>query len=217
MKISMKVSRAVMLIGLFTLTILAAANEAVFIDFNTVETDSPLSIENWRVVHPFASQTTDALTRSSVREVQSRMFGTIMGVRIYFPPELMRFTTQATIQPRAENSFNSLQVDGGLRLRSVSVNVNSLYLPPGLTLSITLKINDRDTLVIPMGDLRFEGWREMTWVNPFYAQEVENNTGFYDAVSFQNFIVHNASDHSGDTIFYIRDVIVSYDTRSSTQ
>jgi len=213
MKISMKVSRVVFLIGLFTLTIPAAANETVLIDFNTIEAETSHSITEWRIVHPFASQTTDALRRSYVREVNSNLHGTVMGVRIFFPSELIRFTTQATIQPPFENNYGRLETERGIRLRSISVNVNSLYLPAGISLSITLRLNDRDNIIIPVGDLRFEGWRELTWINPYYDQEIENNTGFYDSVNFLNFIVYNGANHYGDTIFYIRDVKIEYDTR----
>ena len=187
-------------------------NEAVLVEFNQLQSESSIAIDDWRVIHPPASQTNNSLTRSYIREVQSRLHGTIMGVRIYFPPELRRFPTQVTIQPPTENGIGRLEIEGGIRLRSVSMNVNSLYLPVGLGISLSIRVNDRDNMTLPMGDLNFEGWRELVWHNPNLARERENNTGFYDSVSFNNFIVHNIAEHDGDTIFYIRDVKLSYDT-----
>jgi len=103
-------------------------------------------------------------------------------------------------------------------IKAIAVNAYGLNFPHGL--STIIIDHDGNQKNIFMGYLNFDGWQEMTWINPAYIQEVRNRElRIYPLypfsspfIKFGGFIVQrDASKIGGDFVGYFKDVKVIYD------
>jgi hypothetical protein len=216
---------------------------ASFSDEDKAAMRTSLFINNWnvRLNSSANNRTTQAL--SQVRAVQSNFLNgnTTMGVRVFFPET--PFNANATILPpfdiptmaeipgqdaaaAAANTslFRPTQFDGkGViknvgNIKSVSVNIRGLNYPHRLSVLIA-DFNNKQT-ELPLGDLRFDGWKTLTWNNPNYIYEARNRelaiAPLYPysipLVKFSGFRIYKDGSEAGaDFIGNIADVTVTYD------
>ncbi|MDR1178352.1 MAG: flagellar filament outer layer protein FlaA [Spirochaetaceae bacterium] len=160
-----------------------------------------LAITNWDVVLASSSRTVDNQIRSYTVEAPSKMYGTVLGMRIHFPVE--PFNSWARINPPFEipayeaaadvddegnissAEGNSTAASGPSRfedgygvvknvgtIKSVAVNVYGLNFPHGLSACI-LDSTGREQVMF-LGYLNYDGWGELRWDNPQYIQAVRN-------------------------------------------
>jgi hypothetical protein len=205
-----------------------------------------LAIPNWNVVLASSSRRVDNIARSYTAQAPSKQWGNVMGVRIHFPVEpwhswaritppfeIPAFEAQAdvdddgNIQPsdgsdgisgpsRFEDGYGVIKNVG--TIKSVAVNAYGLNFPHGLyTILIDAQGIENE---IFMGYLEFDGWNELTWVNPQYVQAVRNRElrlyPLYPAstpfVKFGGFrVTRDPSREGGDYIGYFKDVKLIYD------
>jgi hypothetical protein len=204
-----------------------------------------LAITNWDVELASSSRSIGNVSRSYTSEAPSKQWGAVMGVRIHFPVE--SFNSWAIIKPPFEipayEANAEVDDDGNIQpseeedfsaptrfeegygvvknvgaIKSVAVNAYGLNFPHGLS-SILIDAQGNKKTVF-MGYLNFDGWGELTWVNPAYVQSVRNrdlrlyplypeSTPF---VKFGGFLVQrDAAKAGGDFIGYFRDVKLIYD------
>ena len=233
----------VLLLGLIIAVPFVSPQEAVLLDFSLLQSDTQSSpgrnenqhtmseisvgsrtvltsyaINNWDIELAATLRSVEGLSLSQVRETPSRLYGAVLGVRIFFSPEVSRLNTWARIRPpfaiplddpRFENGYGLIRDERGIRPKAISVYTNGLNYP--VSLSLNLIFNETETRTIFIGDLNYEGWRELTWINPDHAREVFNNTGVYNTIRFESFLIRNDTTHSGDTVVYIRDIRIIYD------
>ena len=209
-----------------------------------------LKIDNWEVVLASSSRTIGNQRRSLAKAVTvsddaTRFPGeTVMGVRVHFPTE--PFNSFALVRPPFEipayMQRTTLQSDGTLApdesdrrgskfdsygviknvgvIKSITVNVFGNNFPNGF--SLVLKDQDGDEQNIFFGYLDFDGWRELTWSNPNYIDEVRNREmkkyPLYPRAEPMRKLVglvfyRDAAQEGGDFISYIKDITVTYDRR----
>jgi hypothetical protein len=204
-----------------------------------------LAIANWEVDLASSSRTVGNVTRSYTSEAPSKQWGTVLGVRIHFPVE--PFNSWAIIRPpfeipayeanaevdddgvvqpsdnedfsaptRFEDGYGVVKNVGAIK--SVAVNAYGLNFPHSLSAILIDPQGAKRTIF--MGYLNFDGWGELTWMNPAYVQQVRNRdlrlyplypeaTPF---VKFGGFLVQrDAAKEGGDYIGYFKDVKVIYD------
>ncbi|MCL2519941.1 MAG: flagellar filament outer layer protein FlaA [Spirochaetaceae bacterium] len=202
--------------------------------FTQAERDSmqtSLAIANWNVIFNASARTRQSLLLSRTQQVDSAFLGVAtMGVRIFFPP--FNSAASATITPPFEIPSLWLADDGGDinrfdnrgvvknvgEIRSISLDIRGLNFPHHV--SIILSDFDGRTREIPMGNLRFDGWRTLTWNNPAYVFEVRRRQlearPLYPftipLIKLQGIRIHrDASMPSGDFITNIARIEVAYD------
>ncbi|MBN1687441.1 MAG: flagellar protein, partial [Spirochaetales bacterium] len=161
-----------------------------------------LAVENWEVVLASSSRSVSNMTKSmtkavTVNEDATYFAGeTVLGVRIHFPVD--PFNSYAIVKPPFEIPAymrrTVLQGDGTLAedeedmkgskfdgygvvknvgvVKSISVNVYGSNFPNGFGL-ILKDQNNREQQIF-MSYLNFDGWRELTWNNPNYIDEVRD-------------------------------------------
>ena len=210
---------------------------------------SSLAIENWDVTLSSSSRTMRRMIESQVREAMVREGATqfenegVMGIRISFPTQ--DFNAWALITPPFEipafADIDELDAEGNLvvpaaevgrgrkfesfgvvknvgTLRSVSMNVYGLNYP--YRISLILQDESFDTKEILMGDLRFDGWHELTWENPNYIADVRHRElrkrPLYPRLAPMRKLVgiriyRDGMQEGGDFISYIKDIEVTYD------
>lgn len=200
-----------------------------------------LAIENWDVVLNSSARTVESMSVSMAKEAQvsdssSRNAGqVIMGVRTLFPAG--PYNANVTIKPpfeipayepmeeggetvgaetRFENGYGVIKNVGVIK--KIAVEVLGRNFPHALYVQISNE--NMDTKKIYMGNLQFDGWRTLEWVNPQYVSEVRNrelrlypmypqSTPFY---KFDSFIVARDAAHvGGDFVGYFKDVKMIYD------
>jgi hypothetical protein len=205
-----------------------------------------LAIANWEVELASSSRTIGNVSRSYTSEAPSKQWGAVLGVRIHFPVE--PFNSWAIIRPpfeipayepnvEVDDDGNTQPSDGNEdfsaptrfeegygvvknvgAIKSVAVNAYGLNFPHALsTILIDPQGNKR---TIFMGYLNFDGWGELTWVNPAYVQAVrDRDLRLYPLypeatpfVKFGGFLVQrDAAKEGGDFIGYFRDVKIIFD------
>ena len=184
-------------------------NRQTMMDFSTVAGNNytaaqkkvmktSLAIPNWDVTLSSSSQTVTNMVLSFTKEVSSKQWEKVMGVRVHFPVE--NFNSSARIVPpfeipaydwdtvgddgavsrpesedrsqpsRFEEGFGVVKNVGSLK--ALAVNAYGLNFPHSLS-AILIDSEGRER-VIELGSLRYEGWRELTWRNPQYVAEVRN-------------------------------------------
>jgi hypothetical protein len=204
-----------------------------------------LAIANWEVDLASSSRTIGNISRSYTSEAPSKQWGTVMGVRIHFPVE--SFNSWAIIRPPFEipayEANADVDDDGNIQpsddadfsaptrfedgygvvknvgaIKSVAVNAYGLNFPHALS-SILIDPHGNKKTVF-MGYLNFDGWGELTWVNPAYIQAVrDRDLRLYPLypeatpfVKFGGFLIQrDAAKEGGDFIGYFRDVKIIYD------
>ncbi|MDR1129245.1 MAG: flagellar filament outer layer protein FlaA [Treponema sp.] len=184
-------------------------NRQTMMDFSTVAGNNytneqkqvmktSLAIPNWDVRLSSSSQNVTNMVLSFSKEVVSKQWEKVMGIRIHFPLE--NFNGSARIVPPFEipaYDWDTVGDDGAVSrpededrsqpsrfedgygvvknvgtLKALAVNVYGLNFPHSLS-AILIDSEGRERIV-EMGSLMFEGWRELTWRNPQYVSEVRN-------------------------------------------
>jgi hypothetical protein len=205
-----------------------------------------LAIANWEVELASSSRTIGNVSRSYTSEAPSKQWGTVLGVRIHFPVEpfnswaiikppfeIPAYEVNAevdddgTIQPsdeepdfsaptRFEEGYGVVKNVGAIK--SVAVNAYGLNFPHGLSAILIDPQGNKKTLF--MCYLNFDGWGELTWVNPAYIQAVrDRDLRIYPLypeatpfVKFGGFLIQrDAAKEGGDYIGYFKDVKIIYD------
>jgi hypothetical protein len=158
-----------------------------------------LAITNWDVVFSSSSQTVANVANTYTREAPSKLYETVMGVRVHYPVE--NFYSKATIKPpfeipayerpanvgddgsiepaegdgittvsRFENGYGVVKNVG--TIKSVAVHAYGLNFPHGL--NVILIDSEGNEKVCFVGYLNYDGWGELTWNNPQYIMDVRN-------------------------------------------
>jgi hypothetical protein len=204
-----------------------------------------LAIANWEVELASSSRTVGNVTRSYTSEAPSKQWGNVLGVRIHFPVE--PFNSWAIIRPPFEipayEADAEVDDDGNIQptdnndftaptrfedgygvvknvgaIKSVAVNAYGLNFPHALSSILIDPQGNKKTVF--MGYLNYDGWGELTWVNPAYVQQVRNRDLrlyplYPEATPFVKFggflIQRDAAKEGGDYIGYFKDVKVIYD------
>ncbi|MCG8451753.1 MAG: flagellar filament outer layer protein FlaA [Spirochaetales bacterium] len=225
-------------------------HQATLVDFSSVAgtrfteeekaaMNTSLYVPNWDVQLSSSSRTVTNDTLSYVRPVTvndtAKKFAgnQVMGVRVHYPEG--SFNSYAWVRPPfaipayatspiLENPPKGDQFTGygvvknvGV-IKSLKANVYGMNYPMGM--AIVLKNEMEQTQEVPLGYLDYDGWRELTWVNPNYISEVRNreirryplyprNAPSMTLDSFQFF--RDSQVEGGDFIVYIKDVSVVYD------
>ncbi len=223
-------------------------NEATLIDFSDkagtsfteaekVHMKTSLALSNWDVELASSSKTVvnqkySIVKPATVREGASRFGGdTVLGVRIHFPEE--PFNSWALIKPPFEipayepkdendmsgSKFNNYGVVKNVGvLKSVSINVLGKNFPNGF--GILLQDQDNNEKNIFIGNLEYDGWKTLTWMNPNYIDDVRNREikkyPLYPKAApmlkFIGLIIYkDAAQEGGDIVTYIKDIKLTYD------
>ncbi|MDR0597150.1 MAG: flagellar filament outer layer protein FlaA [Treponema sp.] len=204
-----------------------------------------LAIANWEVELASSSRTIGNISRSYTSEAPSKQWGSVLGVRIHFPVEpfnswaiikppfeIPAYEANAevdddgNIQPAENEDFNSpTRFEDGYgvvknvgAIKSLAVNAYGLNFPHGLSAILIDPQGNKKSVF--MGYLNFDGWGELTWVNPAYVQAVRNRDLrlyplYPEATPFIKFggflIQRDAAKEGGDFIGYFKDVKVIFD------
>jgi hypothetical protein len=204
-----------------------------------------LAIPNWDVVLSSSSRTPINERLSYTLEAPSAQFGTVMGVRVHFPVEAHNATAlikppfeipafelpaevddQGNITASEDASVNEpSRFEGGFgvvknvgTIKAIAVNAYGLNFPHALS-AVLIDAQGNEQISF-MGYLRYDGWRQLEWVNPQYIQQVRNrelrlyplypdSTPFVKFGGFQ--IQRDSAATGGDFIGYFKDVRIIYD------
>lgn len=192
-----------------------------------------LAIENWLVKMSGSSATVGNQAVSKAKEAPSKANGTVLGVRTLFPNA--SWNSVVTIKPPFEipayepagegDTERASKFEGGYgvvknvgTLKSVAVNVYGLDYP--YTLYLILLDGAGKEIPINMGSLNYEGWGELRWDNPRYAQDVRDRQlaakPIYPQESsllkFGEFrVIRDSSQIGGNFVTYFKDVKIIYD------
>ncbi|NPV01295.1 MAG: hypothetical protein HPY53_07925 [Brevinematales bacterium] len=192
-------------------------------------------LEMWRIKLNSSANTVKNNLDSYCQKVESKRFGTVMGVRIHFPQ--WKFLSWALVSPPYDffayydngSYVNQLTADGENEMpMGVLVNVGQIkYIQAwvyGLnyTHQIALRLKDRDGNIQEyfLGHTQFDGWRQLTWVNPVYADDIRDRILqriplyplSYPYVKFDSYVVYKPeTDNGGDFIIYFKDVKLAFD------
>jgi hypothetical protein len=103
-------------------------------------------------------------------------------------------------------------------IKSMSMNVYGTNYPHSCAVRIKNAVGEERDLF--MGPLNFDGWRELTWVNPNYIEDVRDRTlrtqPLYPYatphIKLMGIIIYrDGSNLGGDFVVYFRDISVIYD------
>jgi hypothetical protein len=208
-----------------------------------------LAVQNWGVFLASSSrsvknQSFSMAKAAKVRDGATNFAGaTVMGIRVHFP--LDPFNSWAIVKPPFEipayMDKSTVGGDGSLTvteeevgkgrmfdtigvvknvgvLKSLSMNVHGLNFPHGI--SVILQDENNEEQEIFLGNLRFDGWRRLTWENPNYITEVRNRDlrvfPLYPKSAPMRKLVgirvyRDASQEGGDFITYVKDISIVYD------
>ncbi|MEW5818337.1 MAG: flagellar filament outer layer protein FlaA [Spirochaetota bacterium] len=207
-----------------------------------------LAMNNWEIELASSSKTVINQSFSMTKEVpvrdDARKFGgeKVMGIRIHFPLESYNswalvkppFEIPAYMQKTIVNEDGTIALDpedtqgnkfvgyGVLKnvgeIKSVSMWVLGMNFPMGIELILKNQNNEEKALF--MGYLNFDGWKEMTWINSNYIQDVRNRemeryplypkaTPSYKLVGIR--IMKDKEQEGGDFITYIKEIKMVYD------
>jgi hypothetical protein len=169
----------------------------------------------------------------------------VMGVRVRFPVEpynswamvkppfdipAYNFTTVdeegvITANPENGNFIDASRFESGYgilknvgAIKSFSVQVYGLNFPHHLSVVYENDVGEQKT--IPLGYLNFDGWRQLTWENPAYIQDVRARTmrlyPMYPLnpayIRFVGLLIkRDAINEGGDFIAYFKEISVIYD------
>jgi hypothetical protein len=150
----------------------------------------------------------------------------VLGVRIRFPHT--RQNDRAIIKPQFEfhayntngqfaNVTNGVVVNVGL-IRDVSVWVKGRNYP--YDFAARLWDQEMKTHEFFFGNLLFENWRKLTWVNPNYIDQVKDRVLIRHPLypkdvpymRFQSFVIYRNMDQiGGDFILYVKNLSMVYE------
>ncbi|MGL5721751.1 MAG: flagellar filament outer layer protein FlaA [Brevinema sp.] len=201
-------------------------------DFEFAETDWDLS--NWRVELNPSAQTPENNKNSMIKPAPSQQHGTVLGVRLAFKPWANPFW--ATIS--MPFYFNANYTDGtyvsetdgqdaglgvGLLVNTGQLrNVRSWIYGLNYDYKAGVRVrNENDQLIeFGFGSIFHEGWRRLSYVNPFYLEDVNDwkpvKNPLYPFtmpyLKFDSFAFYKPEGMSNPHFFgYVRDVTIDSD------
>jgi len=155
----------------------------------------------------------------------------VMGVRINFPET--RQNDRAYIRPQFPlhaynkqgnfaNLSNGIAANVGV-IKDVSIWVKGRNYP--FSLAVRFMDQENNPKEFFLGDLFFDNWRRLTWVNPNYAESIQDRVlerkplypkdiPYY---RFDSFVIYRGmAQIGGDFVLYIKDITMSYDLHTPT-
>lgn len=201
--------------------------------------NTSLYVPNWGVELSSSSRNVTNDRFSYVRAVTVNENATqfagsqVMGIRVHFPVgtfnsyawvappfEIPAYATSPVIEdaPKGDQFTGFGVVKNVGIIKSVKVNVFGMNFPMGL--AVVLRDENEQTQQMPMGFVDFDGWRELTWNNPNYINEVRNRElrsfPLYPrsapSVTLESIQFYRDSMiEGGDFISYVKDITVTYD------
>ena len=225
-------------------------NQATLVDFSSTAgtryteeekaaMDTSLYVPNWDVKLSSSSRTIENDQYSYVRAVtvgdNAKQFAgeQVMGVRVHYPEgpynsyawvkppfAIPAYATSTVVEdaPRGDQFTGYGVVKNVGVIKNIKVNVYGMNYP--MSMAVVLRNEQEQTEQMPLGNLDFDGWRELTWNNPNYISEVRNRelhqVPLYprsapsltlDSLQFYR----DAMQEGGDFIVYVKDIKVTYD------
>lgn len=209
-----------------------------------------LAIANWEVDLNSSARFIRNTTSSMVLPAETREPGdgeeandenllgqTVMGVRVMFPTEphnswaMVRppFEIPAYSEPPYVPDFSAQANDDGALvgfgvvknvgvLKEIAVRAYGVNFPHSL--SVVFQDENGVNEEIFLGNLQYDGWRQLVWQNPNYVTDVRNRelreTPLYPNLSplrkLIGFRVYRDAGHvGGDFVMYLKDIQIIYD------
>ncbi len=204
-----------------------------------------LKISNWEVKLASSSQTVENMRYSKVMPTpvseNSRFYAgdTVLGVRIHFPQG--DYNSWAMVQPPFEipayatndeesAAGNQLNMETGRKfdgygvlknvgtMKEVTMSILGRNFPHGVSLMIEDENGEERELFMKYVDHR--GWRDITWANPNYIEDVRNRElrtrPMYPKsapmIKLKGIVFYRDKEAvGGDFVSYVKDVSVVYD------
>ncbi len=182
-------------------------------------------LEKWRVSLNASSASLENRVLSYTKPVDSQRFGTVLGVRVHYPN--WNNNSYALIHPpfpikvyddngKFANDENGV-MPNAWEIRSLSIWVNGR----NYNNQIAIRLKDRNDVVHEyfMGNLYYEGWRKLVWVNPnftskIYAKSLTKVPLYPKDIPFLTFdsivIYRQGSEWGGDFVTYIGAMDIEY-------
>ena len=193
---------------------------------------SIMFISNWIIDLRSSGSRISNIVKGQCVAVESKENNqTVMGVRINFPKT--RQNDRAIIRPQFPfhaydrqgnftNLSNGVAANVGV-IKDVSVWVKGRNYP--YDFAARFVDNQNKTQEFFFGNLLFDNWRKLTWINPNYIESIRHRVierkpmypkdlPYY---IFSSFVVYrDMAQIGGDFIFYVKDVSMSYDLHAAT-
>ena len=199
---------------------------------NYVLTPTVMSISNWIVEVRSSGLRIPNIVKSQCLSVPSKLQKqNVMGVRINFPET--RQNDRAYIRPQFEfhvydrkgnfsNLSNGIVANVGL-IKDVSVWVKGRNYP----FDFAVRMIDQDNKAHEyfFGNLFFDNWRKLTWVNANYIDQVKDRVIIRKPMypkdlpflKFSSFVVYRNMDQiGGDFILYIKNVSMRFERHATS-
>ncbi len=194
---------------------------------NYILTPSVMAISNWIVEVRSSGVRIPNIVKSQCLSVFSKLQNqNVLGVRINFPET--RQNDRAYIRPQFEfhvydkkgnfsNISNGIVTNVGL-VKDVSVWVKGRNYP--FDFAVRMLDQDNKAHEYFFGNLFFDNWRKLTWVNPNYIDQVKDRVIIRKPMypkdlpylKFSSFVVYRNMDQiGGDFILYIKNVSMRYE------
>lgn len=232
-----------------TLTDYSIAAGSSFTDAEKAAMRTSLAIQNWEIKLNSSANSVVNASYSYARPTKvkdtAQKFAkeTVLGIRVMFPTEA--YNAYAEVRPPfiipgysdkttvgSDGKFTVAPADLGKGakfdgmgviknvgvLKSISVNVFGLNFPE--TLTIVMKDANNQQQEYLMGNMQFDGWRTLQWVNPNYIADVRNREihsfplypNSFPLLKLEAFRIYkDGTVQGGDFIGYIKDVSIVYD------
>ena len=232
-----------------TLTDYSDAAGSTFTDADKAKMRTSLFIENWEIKLNSSANSVDNANHSYAKAAkvkdgaQKNAKATLLGIRVLFPTEAYNAFADVrppfsipgysdktavgtdgklTVAPADLNKNTKFDNFGVVKnvgiLKTIKVNVFGLNFPESLTV-ITRDQNNVQQEYL-MGNLNFDGWRELSWTNPNYIKDVRNRElhsyplypNSFPMLKLEAFRIYKDSTVAGsDFVGYIKDVSIVYD------
>jgi len=196
-----------------------------------------LAIPDWQVELNSSAQSVTNESLSMTKPVQvnknASQFGgdTVMGIRVHFPESPYNAYAEVVppfdipaYQPKNAQDTLGTKFDGyGVvknvgSIKSLAADVYGSNFPNGF--AIVLQNQNFEDRTIFLGNLQFDGWKNLEWANPNYITDVRNRdirpvplypqaTPYYKLVGM--IIYKDSQQQGGDIITYVRDITMTYD------
>lgn len=198
---------------------------------NFILTPAIMGLSNWLVEVKSSGLRVPNIIKSQCLTVESKLHKqTVMGVRINFPQT--RQNDRAYIRPQFEipvydrrgnftNISNGIVPNVGL-IKDVSVWVKGRNYP----FDFAVRMTDQDGKghEFFFGNLFFDNWRKLTWVNPNYIDLIKDRVIIRKPMypkelpflKFSSFVVYRNMDQiGGDFVLYIKNVTIRYERHAA--
>lgn len=200
------------------------------------------NIDNWFTDLAPSSATIKNLKLSDVKNVQSKRFGNVLGVRLHFHPwkhafwakVVMPYFLEPVFTDGTYISLNEQDEDSGLAI-GLLANVGQIKGATSWIYGLNFNydygvrvLNEEEEIrEFPFGNLKFQGWRRLTWENLDYVEEgsiavwepVANPLypKAFPSVKFDSLMFYKktpeTSRNATDPNFfaYVKDIVLEYD------